>query len=96
MAQDNTPRVKTPPEESSVNVGRQAPAPGLQDDAGNPNPVDVEREPLNTVDRDDQPVADRAEGMKGLWDREDADPDETLETGDDVEVRHIPAEKHDG
>jgi hypothetical protein len=96
MAKQETPRVHTPPEERSVNVRRQAPAPGLQEDAGNPYPVDPNQEPLNDVDRDDQPVADRARGVVGMWDREDADPDETLETGDDVEVRHIPGGKQNG
>jgi hypothetical protein len=96
MAKEETPRVKTPPEEKFVNVRRQAPAPGLQEDAGNPNPVDPNREPMNDVDRDDQPVADRARGVTGMWDRQDADPDEELETGDDVEIHHIPGGKKNG
>jgi hypothetical protein len=96
MAKQETRRVETPPEEKSVNVRHQAPTPGLDEDAGNPNPVETDEEPLNTVDRDDQPVADRARGVKGMWDREDADPDETLVTGDEVEVKHIPAEKKNG
>lgn len=96
MAKQETHRVKTPPEEKFVNVRRQAPAPGLKDDAGNPYPVNPDEEPMNTVDRDDQPVADRARGVVGMWDREDADPDETLETGEDVEIRHVPPEKKNG
>ena len=96
MAKEETRRVKTPPEEKSVNVRHQVRTPGLDEDAGNPNPVDPDEEPMNTVDRDDQPVADRARGVKGMWDRDDADPDETLVTGDAVEVKHIPAEKKNG
>lgn len=85
----DTPRATTPPEQTSINVRRQAPAPGLQDDAGNPYPVDPNVEPENTVDRDDQPVADRARGQQGMWDRQDADPDAPMETGDEVEIRTI-------
>lgn len=96
MAKEETPRVKTPPEEKYVNVRRQAPAPGLQEDAGNPNPVDPDVEPLNDVDRDDQPVADRARGVTGMWDREDESPDQELDPGEDVEIHHIPQEKKNG
>ena len=96
MAKQETPRVKTPPEEKFVNVRRQAPAPGLQEDAGNPYPVDPNVEPSNDVDRDDQPIADRARDVIGMWDREDADPDEPLDTGEDVEIKHIPTEKKNG
>jgi hypothetical protein len=90
MAKQETPRVPISPEEKK----NQAQTPGLEEeDGGNPYVIDPSEEPLNTVDRDDQPVADRARGVKGMWDREDANPDETLESGDGVEVKHIPAEK---
>jgi hypothetical protein len=82
-------REKVPPEQTRVNVRRQVQSPDLSDSGGDePYAIDPQREPPTGTDEENLPVADLAEDMPALFDREDEDPDRSPETGDDVEIRH--------
>lgn len=72
--------------------GRQVQVPSSNDTSDeDPYAIDPSQEPVNVADNADLPVADRARGVKGMWDRQDMDPDAEAETGDDVEIHRNPA-----
>ncbi|MDB5569380.1 MAG: hypothetical protein JWN93_563 [Hyphomicrobiales bacterium] len=82
-------RPHVPPEQTSVNVQRQAPmAPGSdgEDYEADSDRIDPQDEPAHAPDEKDVgPVADRARGEQALWDRQDADPEGEEDADDDAE-----------
>lgn len=90
MAREPVDTTEPQPElQPGAGGGRQVQVPSSDDTSDEePYAIDPSQEPVNVADNDDLPVADRARGVKGMWDRQDMDPDAEAETGDDVEIRH--------
>jgi hypothetical protein len=90
-------RPDVPPEQTGVNVRRQAPERPHDDGGGDENAYAIDPQAQVEVapdEADTGPVADRAEGEQALWDRQqldpEDDPDAPLEDGDDVEINRPP------
>jgi len=88
-------RTPVPPEQTMVNIRRQAPTlPGA--DAEDEEAEDISRneEPGNIPDQAETgPVFDRTEGPPPTFYSEDADPEATPDDGNEVEVRRTGGKK---
>mgnify|MGYP006284182119 CR=1 FL=1 len=88
-------RVPVPPEQTSLNVRRQAPTyPGADGEEELAEDVSRNEEPGNVPDEAETgPVFDRAEGPPPTFYSGDADPEAKPDGANEVEVRHTRRKK---
>lgn len=82
-------RTAVPPEQSLINVRRQAPTfPGADGEEDEAEDISRNEEPGNIPDEAETgPLFDRAEGPPPTFFSEDQDPDAVPDDADEVEVR---------